>query len=133
MGVAVEVVVCFTLLLVEVKLEMAPYLAGDLEGNIYLTYADFDVFNPEFTITSVTTGGPATNVTWKRNSATITTNSSYSMNTVIVNRTTAQYNHTLSVTGRLGGVYKCIVWNNRPSEAVMSLEILGNILSCQVH
>ena len=108
---------------------MVAYYLGDLIGKIYLTYADFNVIIPKFTITSVTTGGPATNVTWKRNSATITTNSSYTMNTVLVDRETAQYNNTLDVTGRLGGLYECIVWNNRPSEAVMSLEIYGNILT----
>jgi len=29
---------------------------------------------------------------------------------------TAQYTHTLTVTGRLGGQYQCTVANNRPSQ-----------------
>ena len=94
---------------------MFAYCIGKLKGDIWLTVPDFYAFNPWFTITCISTGGPATTVTWTRNSATVMENSSYTMTTVVVDRVTAQYTHTLTVTGRLGGLYKCIVWNNKPS------------------
>ena len=38
---------------------------------------------------------------------------------------TAQYTHTLTVTGRLGGVYKCMVENNKSSKTSTSLTVKG--------
>ena len=55
-------------------------------------------------------GGPATTVTWTRDSFTITEGNK----TVLDNHVTSQYTHTLTVTGRQGGLYTCIVANNRP-------------------
>ena len=92
---------------------------------------DFNIngASPQFTLTCISTGGPATTVTWTRNSVTVTEGTE----TVLDNRTTSQYTHTLTVTGRLGGLYKCTVANNRPShnEASAELNVQGtqNILS----
>ena len=66
----------------------------------------------QFTLTCISTGGPATTVTWTRDSVTVTEGNE----TVLNNRTTSLYTHTLTVTGRLGGVYTCTVANNKPSE-----------------
>ena len=41
------------------------------------------------------------------------------------NRVTAQYNHTLTVTGRLGGLYTCTVANNKSSEDSAQLKVEG--------
>ena len=38
---------------------------------------------------------------------------------------TAQYTHTLTVTGRLGGQYQCNVSNNKPSWDTDSFEVQG--------
>ena len=38
---------------------------------------------------------------------------------------TAQYTHTLTVTGRLGGDYQCNVSNSKPSEAVVNFSVKG--------
>ena len=38
---------------------------------------------------------------------------------------TAQYTHTLTMTGRHGGEYKCIVSNNKPSEHMANLAVQG--------
>ena len=57
-----------------------------------------------FTLTCISTGGPATTVTWTRDSNTVTEGTE----TVLDDRVTAQYTHTLTVTGRLGGLYTCI-------------------------
>ena len=60
-------------------------------------------------LTCISTGGPATTVTWTRGSVTITEGTE----TVLDNPETAQYTHTLTVTTR--GEYTCTLENNRPS------------------
>ncbi|CAI8044775.1 Neogenin (Fragment) [Geodia barretti] len=61
------------------------------------------------TLTCISTGGPATTVTWTRDSTTVTQGTQ----TVLNDPVTAQYTHTLTV--RLGGLYSCTVSNNKPS------------------
>ena len=61
------------------------------------------------TLTCISTGGPATTVTWTRNSTTVTEGTE----TVLDDPETAQYTHTLNVT--TGGVYSCTMSNNKPS------------------
>ena len=72
-----------------------------------------------FTLTCISTGGPATTVTWTRDSDTVTEGTE----TVLDDQVTAQYNHTLTVTGRLGGLYTCTVANDKPSEDLAQLII----------
>ena len=74
-----------------------------------------------FTLTCVSTGGPATNVTWKRDSTAITEGT----DTVLDDSLTAQYTHTLNVTGRLGGLYSCTVSNSIASASSFLL-VQGN-------
>ena len=71
--------------------------------------------------TCVSTGGPATHVTWIRNTA--LTNGR--KKTVLDDPVTAQYTHTLVVDGRLDGRYLCIVANDKPSRADASFSIEG--------
>ena len=47
--------------------------------------------------------------------------------TVLDNAMTAQYTHTVTVNGRLGGQYVCTVSNNKPSQASASYTVEGNI------
>ena len=63
------------------------------------------------TLTCISTGGPATTVTWTRDSVTVTEGTE----TVLDDPVTAQYTHTLTVTGRLIGLYTCTVANSKPS------------------
>ena len=42
-------------------------------------------------------------------------------------RVTAQYTHTLTVTGRLGGLYTCTVANDKPSSDSAQLNVQGII------
>ena len=58
------------------------------------------------TLTCISTGGPATTVTWTRNSTTVTQGTQ----TVLNDPVTAQYTHTLTVTTE--GLYTCTVANN---------------------
>ena len=40
---------------------------------------------------------------------------------------TAQYTHTLTVIGRLGGQYQCTVSNNKPSQDSASITVQGDV------
>ena len=83
--------------------------------------SDLNGASPQFTLTCISTGGPATTVTWTRDSVTVTEGNV----TVLDNRTTSQYTHTLTVTGRLGGDYRCTVTNGKPSEASAQFIVQG--------
>ena len=90
------------------------YFAGDIKisGEIMLTVdSDLNGASPKFTLSCITTGGPATTVTWTRDSTPVTQGT----DTVLNDPVTAQYTHTLTVTGRLPGLYTCTVANNKPS------------------
>ena len=50
--------------------------------------------------------------------------------TVLNNAATAQYTHTLTVTGRLGGLYTCTVANNKPSEDSATYTVRGTVYLC---
>ena len=73
--------------------------------------SDLNGASPQFTLTCISTGGPATTVTWTRDSTTVTEGTE----TVLNDRVTAQYTHILTVTGRLPGLYRCIVRNTKQS------------------
>ena len=101
------------------------FFEGDvtIPGGMTLTVdSDLNGASPQFTLTCISTGGPATTVTWTRDSATAMGDAVTAFNDV----TTARYTHTLTVTGRLGGLYQCNVSNSKPSHAVASL-----IMNCK--
>ena len=74
--------------------------------------SNLDEAGPQFTLRCVSTGGPATTVTWTRDSVTITEGSE---TTVLDDPVTAKYTHTLTVTGLPAGLYTCTVANDKPS------------------
>ena len=82
------------------------------------------VTTSQFSLTCISTGGPATTVTWTRDSETILDDDIFSLTTELNNAVTAQYTHTLTVTGRLGGLYTCTVANVK-SNKMMDLSIDG--------
>ena len=88
-----------------------------ISGGVTLT-VDIDEFSPQFTLSCISTGGPSTTVTWTRDCTTVT----HGTETVLVNATTAEYIHTLNVTGRMEGRYTCTVANNKPSNGSASRE-----------
>ena len=90
--------------------------------------SDFNGASPRFTLTCISTGGPATTVTWTRDSDTVTEGTE----TVLDDQVTAQYTHNLTVTERLGGLYTCIVANNKPSYDSAQLIVQGMILHGRV-
>ena len=81
--------------------------------------SDLNGASPQFTLTCISTGGPATTVTWTRDSEMLTGS------TALNDTETAQYTHTLTVTGRLGGLYTCTVANDKPSEDSASFTVQG--------
>ena len=84
--------------------------------------SDLNGPTPQFTLTCISTGGPATTVTWTRDSTTITQGTT---ETVLNDPVTARYTHTLTVTGRLPGLYNCTVANNKPSIDSATLNVTG--------
>ena len=77
-----------------------------------------------FTLTCVSTGGPATTVIWTRNSGA----AEGVKVTVLDDAVTAHYTYTLTVTGKLGGLYQCNVSNNKPSWDSLNLTVQGKLL-----
>ena len=98
-------------------------IAGDVEisGDIvYSEVSDLNGASAQFTLACISTGGPATTVTWTRDSTNVTQGTT---ETVLNDPVTAEYTHTLTVTGRLPGIYTCTVTNNKPSSANESITI----------
>ena len=91
------------------------------DGVTLIVDSDLNGASPQFTLTCISTGGPATTVTWTRDSVTVTEGTE----TVLDDPVTAQYTHTLTVTGRLTGLYTCIVANSKPSEYSAELSVQG--------
>ena len=97
--------------------------AGHITVFDYITFtldSDLNGPNPQFTLTCISTGEPATTVTWTRDSITLTEGTE----TVLDNPETAQYTHTLTVNGIVGGLYTCTV-DNRVSSDSSQLNITG--------
>ena len=100
-------------------------IAGDVEISGYtilFEISDLSGPSPRFTLACISTGGPATNVTWTRDSTTVTQGTQ----TVLNDPVTAQYTHTLTVTGTVEGRYGCNVSNNKPSSDLAQL-----LVSCK--
>ena len=91
-----------------------------IPGGVTLTVdSDLNGASPQFTLTCISTGGPATTVTWTRDSVTVTEGTE----TVLDDPVTAQYTHTLTVTGKLTGLYTCTVANRKPSSYSSSYSV----------
>ena len=106
-------------------------ILGDItiSGGVTLTVdSDLNGPSPQFTLTCISTGGPATTVTWTRGSETAVGERMTVFDTTTA-ATTAQYTHTLTVTGRLGGLYTCSVANRKPSNDWSQIIVKGNKLN----
>ena len=89
-------------------------------GMTFNVDSDLNGDSPQFTLTCISIGGPTTTVTWTRDSQTVSGG-----RTVFNSAVTAQYTHTLTVTGRLGGQYQCTVTNNKPSTTMAHFIVQG--------
>ena len=109
-------------------------------GLNFTDHSNFSENKVQFTLSSISTGGPATTVTWMRNSVVITSGPEQESQTVLSSTETAEYIHTLTVTVeylhtvnmsvRLGGVYTCTVSNRKPSNESSSLAVQGKLSWC---
>ena len=89
-------------------------------GDITISGGEVTFDSDQMTLTCISTGGPATTVTWTRDSITVTEGNVTELN----NAVDAQYTHTLNVT--TGGEYTCTVSNNKPSSDSANI-ILGSM------
>ena len=88
--------------------------------------SDLDATTTIFNLTCISTGGPATTVTWTRYGRVVTDDIAHDITSqVLIDGETATYNHTLMVTGRLEGMYGCNVSNNKPSSSSRMLSVVG--------
>ena len=91
---------------------LCPFLiAGDISVTSGMTKSNLNGDSPQFTLTCISTGGPATTVTWTRDSIIVTEGTE----TVLNNAVTAQYTHTLNITA--AGDYRCTVSNAVSSDS----------------
>ena len=86
--------------------------------------SDLNGDSPQFTLTCISTGGPATTVTWTRDYYDTVYTVTEGTETVLDDPETVQYTHTLTVTGRLGGLYTCAV-ANEPSSDFEYFDVYG--------
>ena len=96
-------------------------IIGDItipNGMTMTVVSDLNGASPQFTLTCISTGGPATTVTWTKYCG--------DEMSVLNDAATAQYTHTLTVTGLPIGLYQCNVSNDKPSMASAQLEFQGN-------
>ena len=104
---------------------LCPFLiAGDISVTSGMTKSNLNGDSPQFTLTCISTGGPATTVTWTRDSITVTEGTE----TVLNNATTAQYTHTLNVTA--AGDYRCTVANTAFSDSA-TITVEGIYTLCE--
>ena len=103
---------------VKICSEMTLTVNSDLNGD-----------SPQFTLTCISTGGPATTVTWTRDSTTVTEGT---LQTVLNDTMTALYIHTLTQIGRKHGKYNCTV-NNQVSNTSASYTVQGLFFYILLH
>ena len=88
-------------------------------GYVTISGGEVTFDSDQLTLTCNSTGGPATIVTWTRDSITVTEGTE----TVLDDPVTAQYTHTVTVT--TGGEYTCTVSNNKPSSDSARITLPG--------
>ena len=81
-----------------------------------------DGASPQIMLTCISTGGPATTVTWTRDSANVTEGTQ----TVLNDAVTAQYVHTLNMS--TGGNYTRTLSNQTPSLVSASITVPGMLV-----
>ena len=103
-------------------------LEGDITVQSVMQLPANSDLDGERILACISTGGPATNVTWTRDSEEIAGGI-----TVLNDATKAQYTHTLTLTERQGGLYKCTVSNDKPSHDSASIQIEGRVrIHCHI-
>ena len=86
---------------------------------------------PQFSLTCISEGGPATNVLWEREGEDIVDDANHSSSQIVVDAVEAIYHNILVVTGRYGGDYTCTVSHSRTSFSD-SIIIEGKVISSEL-
>ena len=105
-------------------------IPGVVDILFHLT-SDLHSPTPTFTLTCVSSGGPVTYVNWTRDGIPVPQNRYHLASHTLVNAQVATYHSTLSITGRLPGLYRCEVSSVRPDRTVMDtqdLDIVGELV-----
>ena len=87
--------------------------------------------NQSRTLTCTSTGGPATTVTWRKNGAVVTLNTTYQQTMRVVDPVTGTYQTVLTIgpsvgQSDIGGTYYCTVENARGRSSMMV--IVGELI-----
>ena len=85
-----------------------------------------NALTPIFTLTCTSIGGPATTVTWTRDTSVLTNSNEYSLSQMVLDSVTATYSNQLTVTGRLPDRYQCNIGNGEGSD-IEDLQVQSKI------
>ena len=75
-----------------------------------------DVSTSGLSLTCISSGGPATHITWRRNCAILPNNAMFQQSQLVTQTQTATYQNTLAIDSAVSerdGVYTCSVTNAR--------------------
>ena len=75
---------------------------------------------PVFTLTCVSTGGPATIVTWTRDGNNVPYDATHELTQTVTDQFNIVYSNVLTVTGSESGIYTCSVTNDRTASPLQS-------------
>ena len=84
-------------------------------------------FDREFrTLTCTSTGGPSTNVTWRKDGVAIVINQSYEQTQIVTDTTSGTYKNvlTIALSVAIGSTYSCSVENTRGSSNTANISLL---------
>ena len=98
---------------------------GIIDAIQFSLQSDFTAYLPVFTLTCISTGGPATTVTWTRDGATVSYDDSHTLMQTVTDQATSTYSNVLTVTGREPGNYQCTVANERGNSSSEMMTIHG--------
>ena len=101
----------------------------DLVSIDFTLHTDINAITPEFTITCLTSGGPATNVEWKLNGANVGGNHTIKTQHILNSSSNAVYENKLLMRSRKNGTYSCDISNNIRQYLPMAptIELHGSI------
>ena len=107
---------------------LIPYIVGVPSISEPISFSQvelFDPLNPVFTLTCVSTGGPATTVTWTRDGETVSYDDYHVLSQTVTDIMGSTCSNVLTVTGREPGSYQCAVANDRGSASSQPLTVQG--------
>ena len=87
-------------------------------GEVTVT-SGLSVFPLTFNVTCFSVGGPVTSVAWTVDGSPLPSENNSTTTRTLDDTTTGAYTLTLSVTGRLTGIYQCTVTSLRPNDLSM--------------